>query len=271
MRHAEFSGDQLDQVLLTHVLDRIADAGGVDPASTAAVGSLALLRDECRRAKETLSEATLADVRVELPGHSSAVRVTRSEFEALADATLSGVLSDLDEMLLRNRIAWADVTTVAMVGGGARIPLIAQRVSGHTQAPLVTTSAPALDGAVGAAIFAAYAADADAATGMAPAPLIPAELSDAAPGSETLRALAWSQADDSEDDSLLYTDETSYGYETGTTRAVAQYVPPTGPVEVAESRSWQRLPQLIFGLAAAVAVVAVGGVAIALTLSLIHI
>src|SRR5207342_1633844 len=52
VRDAEFSGDQLDQALLAHVLDRVADAGALDPAGTAAVGSLSLLREECRRAKE---------------------------------------------------------------------------------------------------------------------------------------------------------------------------------------------------------------------------
>ena len=62
-----------------------------------------------------------------------------------------GVLSELDDMLLRNRIQWTDVTTVAMVGGGARIPLIAARVSGHTKTPLVVSPVPAIDAAVGAA------------------------------------------------------------------------------------------------------------------------
>ena len=168
VRDTEFSGDQLDQALLAHVLDRVADAGTLDPAGTAAVGSLSLLREECRRAKETLSEDAVADVRVEVPGYSSVVRITRSEFDALMDTRLAGVFVELDDALLRNRITWADVTAVAIVGGGARIPLIAQRLSGHTQVALVTTSQPALDAAVGAAIFAAYAADAEAATGVAP-------------------------------------------------------------------------------------------------------
>ena len=55
-RYTEFSGDQIDQALLTHVLENLA--GGVDPAGTAAVGSLARLREECRRAKERLSAET---------------------------------------------------------------------------------------------------------------------------------------------------------------------------------------------------------------------
>jgi hypothetical protein len=263
-RLTELSGDQIDQALLAHVLDGIADAGGVDPAGTAAVGSLTVLRDECRRVKEALSEQSAADVTVDLPGHRSTVRVTRPELEALFAAPLAAVLAELDDLLLRNRIPWADVSTVVAVGGGARIPLIAQQLAGHTHTPLVTTPQPALDAAVGAVLYAAYGAEADAATGVAPVALIPPPAPGVdAPGSSTFRALAWSQ-DDAAGDPVPYTGE-EYVIDTGTTRAVSQYVPPTGPIDANERRTWQRLPQLVFGLAAVAALVAVGGVAIVLT------
>ena len=57
-RYTDLSGDQIDQALLGHIVDGIAAAGGVDPAGTAAVGSLRRLREECRRAKERLSVDT---------------------------------------------------------------------------------------------------------------------------------------------------------------------------------------------------------------------
>jgi hypothetical protein len=278
-RLTEFSGDHIDQALLAHVLDGIADAEGVDPAGTAAVGSLTALRDECRRAKEALSEQTDAEVAVELPGHRSTVRVTRAELDALMDAPLAAALVELDDLLLRNRVAADDVSTVAAIGGGARIPLIAQRLSDRAQAPVVITPQPALDAAAGAALFAAYGSESDAATGMAPAvlipPLIPAEPPASvapttpvptgdAPGSATFRQLAWSQDDDASAEPVPYMGE-EYSADTSITRAVAQYVPPTGPIDVDEPRAWQRLPQLVFGVAAVLALVAFGGVAIALT------
>ena len=264
VRHEDFSGDQLDRALLTHVLDASSDADALDTSRTAAVGSLSSLREDCTRAKEALSDDTEVELSVEVPGHSGSVRVTREQFEALAEPGLDTVCALIDEALQRNRIELADVTTVALVGGGARIPLLARRVSEHTGLPVVTSSQPALDAAVGAAVFAAYAADSEAATGVAPAPLIPPDLTDAATftasGSATFRALAWSQADDTPDvDPLLFAEET------GPTRAVAQYVPPTGPIAAAEPRTWHRLPQLVFGLAAVAALLAVGGAAIALT------
>jgi hypothetical protein len=274
-RVTEFSGDQIDQALLAHVLDGIADADGVDPAGTAAVGSLTALRDECRRAKELLSEQTDAEVSVELPGHRSTVRVTRAELDGLMEAPLAAVLAELDDLLLRNRVAAADVSTVAAVGGGARMPLIAQRLSAHGEAPVLITPQPALDAAAGAVLFAAYGSESDAATGMAPAALIgvaPIEsiapttpvVTGNAPGSSTFRQLAWSQDDDASAEPVPYMGE-DYSTDTSMTRAVAQYVPPTGPIDVKEPRAWQRLPQLVFGVAAVVALVAFGGVAIALT------
>lgn len=92
VRYPDFSGDLVDQALLNHVVAGIADANSADPASTAAVGSLSSLRDECRVAKERLSADTATVVQAELPGYSSDVRITRSELERLIEAPLAGLL-----------------------------------------------------------------------------------------------------------------------------------------------------------------------------------
>ncbi len=68
VRYPDFSGDQIDQALLNHVVAGIADASNSDPASTAAVGSLARLRNDCRLAKEQLSAETAAAVHADFPG-----------------------------------------------------------------------------------------------------------------------------------------------------------------------------------------------------------
>lgn len=272
-RLTEFCGDQIDAALLAHVLDGIA--GEVDPAGTAAVGSLTQLHEECRRAKEELSEASVAEIRVDLPGHRTTMRVNREELEALMEAPLAAVLSELDEALLRARVAMADISAVVAVGGGASIPLVTRRLSEDDRRPFVTSPQPALDAAVGAALFAAYGAEADAQTGVAPIALVArAGPGPDAPGSATFRALAWSQDDDATGDPTPYAGgdgypvpysdgyDDGYGGDAGTTRAVAQHHPKP---DYEEPRSWQRLPGLIVGVAAVIALVAVGGVAIALT------
>ena len=261
-RYVEFSGDQIDQALLSHVLEDIANAGSVDPASTAAVGSLTRLREDCRQAKERLSAETLTELAVELPGYQSGIRVTRAELESLIAGPVAGVLAELENVLERNGIDWATVSAVVTVGGGASIPLITQRLSEHSRAPVVTTGQPALDAAMGAALVAASGPAADAETGVAPA--LPAAVTPQdGSGSSTFRALAWSQDDDTADEPVPYTGADPYDTDATTSRPPVQYVPATGPIE--EPRTWQRLPQLVFGVAAALALIAVGGVAIALT------
>ena len=262
-RYTEFSGDQIDQALLNHVLEGITNAGGIDPAATAAVGSLTRLREECRNAKERLSAETVTELIAELPGYRSGIRVTRAELENLIAQPLAGVLTALENALERNRISWSNVSAVVTIGGGASIPLITQQLSEHSQAPVVTTPQPAMDAAVGAALFAAFGSAADAKTGVAPVPPVDVPDPADAPGSATFRALAWSQDDDTADDVVPYTGDV---YDTGVTCARRRCSTCRRP---SRSRSRGRrgigCRSWCSGLAAVVAVVAVGGVAVALT------
>ena len=287
LRYLDFSGDLIDQALLTHVLDNLA--GDVDPAGTAAVESLTRLREECRSAKERLSADTATQLLVELRGYRADIRLTRDEIEDLIRPPLDGVISALDELAERNGIAPKGLAALAVVGGGASIPLVTQRLSEHTQLPLITTPQPALNAAVGAALFAAFGADADAPTGVtgaaaaaaaadadaptgaaaaatdatAAAPVYSGPGSDA-PGSATFRALAWSQ-EDGGDEPVPYTGENPYQLTDSDLRPSVQYVPATGPIFEEPRRSWQRLLRLSIGVAAVIAIIAVGGVAYALT------
>ena len=105
VRYGEFSGDEIDQAVLNHVLAGVADANNADPAGTAAVGSLTRLRDESRQAKERLSAETATVVPVDLPGFRSDVRLTRTELDNLIAGPLSGLLAAIQETLERNNIA----------------------------------------------------------------------------------------------------------------------------------------------------------------------
>jgi hypothetical protein len=205
VRFPDFSGDQIDQALLTHVVAGLVDASDADPSGTAMVGSLVRLRDECRRAKERLSESTATAVVADLPGHRVDVRVTRTELEDLMAAPLSEFLAVLGETLERYGVPAASVSAVATVGGGARIPLITQRLSEHLRAPVVTTPHPQLTAAEGAALIAHRSRVVDTATALTPT--APA----AAPATTTIAAanasttLAWSD-DDNTEEVLPYSD-----------------------------------------------------------------
>ena len=150
VRFRDFSGQRIDQELLTQVL---ADLNQ-DPDGTASLGALTRLRDRCRAAKEHLSTDTTTIVPVELPGLTSDVRLTRSELEERIRQPLSALISTIQETLEYNNIAPADVSAVLTVGGGSGIPLVTQQLSERLRCPIIVAPRPQLAAAFGAAIMA---------------------------------------------------------------------------------------------------------------------
>ncbi|WNG93257.1 Hsp70 family protein [Mycobacterium sp. ITM-2016-00318] len=183
VRVPDFSGDQIDQAVIAKVVAEVFEASDADPAGTSMVGSLAVLRDECRRGKERLSDETATAIAVDVPGMETTVRMTRKELEGLIDEPLEGFLATLAETLQRNRIPLASISAVATIGGGARIPLITQRLSEHLRATVVTTPQPQLTAAAGAALIAERSQIVETATALAPA-------TPAAPATATVSAAA---------------------------------------------------------------------------------
>jgi hypothetical protein len=192
VRHADFSGDLIDQALLTQVIADLSAAAAVDASGTSALGPLQRLRAQCRSAKERLSAASVTALPVEIPGFRADVRLTRAELEDQIGGPLAAVVHLLQNTLDRNGFRPADLAAVASTGGGARIPLITATLSEHFRVPVITSRRPVLTAAAGAALRAAWGPADDRSTAMAPAPV----LADEEPQSQTFRALAWSEAHD---------------------------------------------------------------------------
>ncbi|MGY4710944.1 Hsp70 family protein [Mycolicibacterium sp. CBM1] len=292
VRFTDFSGEQIDQALLGHVLAGLRDGANPDPASTVAVGALTRLREECRLAKERLSAETATVVPAELPGVRTDIRLTRAELESLLAEPLAGFLDALGDALERNRIPAANLAAVATVGGGAAIPILTQRLSEELRVPVITTARPGLNAAIGAAVIAARGGAPDAPTGMAvaaadaPTGLAPAawaagtagaaateSATDGSP-SATFRALAWSQDDAPGSEPVPYSGEDyTFDYaqqaQGGTgARPMVEFEPTDDETALVDAPvPWYRRPPLLFGIAAALAAVAVGGLAITLTSS----
>jgi hypothetical protein len=282
LRYWEFSGEQVDQALLAHVVDGMGHAGNVDPAATGAVGPLAQLKEECRQAKERLSTDTVTELAVDFSGYRSSVQITRAELESLIQERLSGVLATFDDLLARHKIDWADLATVVTVGGGASIPRVAQCVSSHTRRPVITAAQPAFSMAVGAAMFASRepaVEEAPASTAMAAAitggttgisQLPPADVLLDEDDSETPRKLAWSEYEDTGNEPVPYTGAFygGNGNDNGNSRLI-RYAPVDEPADYRRpGRS--PLPRLVFGLAALVAMIAIGGVVFSLSSTVEH-
>lgn len=267
MRYAAFSGDEIDQALLLKVFEELGHGSGIDPASTAGVGQLGLLREQCRAAKELLSTETVAEFAAELGGRRCTMTLTRDELGDLIQDRLSGFIYAFDEMLVRHKRSWADLSAVVTVGGGASIPLITERLSVHGRRPVVSPSQPAHAAALGALQLASRGEELELRT-RASIGLLTAAAGEIVelPAGDVLviddealtdRELAWSQTEFPGDVRVPYSP------------AAFEEDGPAGwsmrlnVIEEPRESSWRRirLSQLLIGLCAVVAMTAVGGVA----------
>ncbi|OBK17196.1 Hsp70 family protein [Mycobacterium asiaticum] len=167
IRHHDFSGDLIDQSLLTYVMSELPGTGSFDPSGTAAIGSLTRLRAACRTAKERLSSATVTTLADEVPGVRGDIRLTRNELEETIRGSLDGVLRTLEQALQRNAIH--GLVAIATVGGGANIPAVTTSLSGRFGVPVITTPRPQLTAAIGGALRAARGPGDTSATMLTPA------------------------------------------------------------------------------------------------------
>jgi actin-like ATPase involved in cell morphogenesis len=199
VRHAEFSGDRIDQALLTHIVTELSSTGSFDTSATSAIGSLARLRGVCRLAKEELSSTIETTLTADVPGYRGDIRVGRDELEDAIREPLVGFMTVVHETLQRNGIRAEDLVAIASVGGGASIPTVTMTLSEQLGAPIITAPRPHLTAAIGAALRAARG-PADSATALAPtaagAVADATTMSDIPVEPRPAPALAWSEADD---------------------------------------------------------------------------
>jgi hypothetical protein len=266
VRHPDFSGDLIDQALLSRVVGDLATSGSVDLSSTSAIGNLSRLRGQCRAAKERLSTSAVTSLAVELPGRHTEVRVTRTELDEAIRSPLGGFVDVLQDTLRRSGIRAGDLVAVASVGGGARMPVITTALSEHLRVPVITSAQPELAAAIGGGFRAVRGLVPEVATSMAPAAaVVPAPSADAgAPGSSTFRALAWSDADDIPEPAPLDPADAGDGpaYEPYDPRPQLAFADHEGEDEDAAAVPWYRKPVALLAAGVAVAAIAVGGAAL---------
>ncbi|MDT5222590.1 MAG: hypothetical protein QOF15_4695 [Mycobacterium sp.] len=281
IRHHDFSGDLIDQSLLTYVMSEMPGTGSFDPTATAAIGSLARLRAACRTAKEQLSLTTVTTVAEAMPGTRGEIRLTRNELEETIRGSLDGVAQCLEQALRRNGIQ--TLVAIATVGGGASIPAVTTSLSGRFGVPVITTPRPQLTAAIGGALRAARGPGDSSATVLTPAPAVAAAAASLAPQphgdlyqdfhadapvSTMEPALAWSEAaDESRVMPVVSSDESG---RSGLTSARPQMKFEHEPRPEPEPKKklpipWYRLPSVII-ISTTVAVLLVGtAIAIGLT------
>ena len=265
VRYREFSGDLIDQALLTHVVADLSSAGSFDTSATSAIGSLTRLRGACRHAKEELSSSIAITLTAVVPGYRGDIRVTRDELVDAIRQPLDRFITVVHEILQRNGIRAEDLTAIALVGGGASIPTVTTTLSEQLGAPIITAPRPQLTAATGAALRAARG-PADSETALAPTAA--GTVADATTRSEIpveprpAPALAWSE--EADDDSGIVPIRPGEYPEQSSTAGLAAPRPqasldrdshPVATRQVAEA--WYRRPVVVM-VATALAVLAVG-------------
>jgi actin-like ATPase involved in cell morphogenesis len=271
VRHAEFSGDRIDQALLTHVVADLSSAGSFDTSATSAIGSLTQLRGACRYAKERLSSTVATEVAADVPGYRGDIRLTRDELDDAIRQPLDGFIAFFQEVLQRNGIRSADLAAIASVGGGASIPMVTTTLSEQLRVPVITTPRPHLTAAVGAALRAARG-PADSETALAPTAAgsvaDATTISDVAVEPSPAPALAWSEAND--DSGIMpirageYPEQASNAALTSARPQASVDRAPKPGVSGAVADAWYRRP-VVVAVGTALAVLAVGA-AVMLTL-----
>ena len=154
---SDVGGNDLDLRLLKHVLEQLEPAARdrltTTPDVTALLAALDL-RENCRKAKEDLSEHPRSPVHVpplppELPTGAN-VSVSRDRFEELVSPMLHHAVDVLAEAV---RASDRPVTEVLMVGGSSRIPALAAGVHAATGLYPADRGDPVAAVAVGAACW----------------------------------------------------------------------------------------------------------------------
>lgn len=264
IRYPDFSGDLVDQALLSRVVSDLASSGSVDLSSTSAIGSLSRLRGQCRAAKERLSTSAVTSLAVELPGHHTEVRVTRTELDEAIREPLDGFIEVLQDTVQRSGIRQGDLVAVAAVGGGARLPIFVTSLSEHLRVPVITSARPELAAAIGGGLKAIRGLVPDGATSLAPAavaPVVPLPpVVPEAPASSTFRALAWSDAEDIPEPAPADPDPGYEPYDPRPQIAFADHEPDARPDE--SPAPWYRGPIGIVVIGVIAVLLAIGGAAL---------
>jgi molecular chaperone DnaK len=148
-------GADFDEALTRHVRAALTQLVGAQQLDDPRV-RLALfgLRGECARAKERLTAATETEVRVHLPQGPTGVPITRTQFEEMIRPALQLTVDTLDRTIRSGGLRPDQLDGILLVGGSARIPLVAELLAARFPGPVEVEDDPQVAVAAGAALAA---------------------------------------------------------------------------------------------------------------------
>jgi molecular chaperone DnaK len=166
-------GIDFDDAVFEHVVSVIGREA-LTEGGTSSRAAVSRLREEARRAKESLSADTETSIPVMLPGRQDDVRLTRSELEGMIRPRIGETVSALERAVQSAGLELAQIDRILLVGGSSRIPLVGQLVRDMTGRPVARDAHPKHAVALGAARRAAQGTPQETAPVIAPAIFPPA-------------------------------------------------------------------------------------------------
>lgn len=164
-------GIDFDQAVMAHVDESLggvfAELDGEDPAVQ---GALIRLRDDCRAAKEALSDDTDTVIPVAFPSLTTEVRLTRAELEVMIRPRVEETVQALERAVTSASLTFEQVDRILLVGGTSRIPLVRDVLRASTGRPVTADTDPKFSVALGAAQLGAIHATVTEATTAATSP-----------------------------------------------------------------------------------------------------
>ncbi|WP_426566791.1 Hsp70 family protein [Angustibacter sp. McL0619] len=146
-------GLDLDDEILAHVRENV-NWHQVDEQAPQTLAALAALRAQAVLAKEALSVDVDTSIPVLLPGAAGTIRLTRREFELRSEPYVDRAVATFSEMLRRADLRPTDLAAVLLVGGGSRMPLVAERLTSSLGLAVVVDTHPKYAICLGAAVLA---------------------------------------------------------------------------------------------------------------------
>ncbi|MCU1400319.1 MAG: Heat shock protein 70 [Acidimicrobiales bacterium] len=148
-------GELFDEIIVNHLGGQLPMAAwdaiqiGEEPLWQQ-VG--ATLRNEARRAKETLSGNPYADLLIPLPTGLQQLRLTRDEFEELVTPYLAETVVLLDRCVAEAGLDSSQLSGISLVGGSSRSPIVERLVKqAFPSVPVIRRGDPKTAVASGAA------------------------------------------------------------------------------------------------------------------------
>ena len=150
-----FGGADVDEALVGHVRSRLdRDLREVFAIGPQARIALYGLRRECRRVKEELTTANEAEVVLSTSHGHVRVPVTRAELDELVRPAIQLSVETLAQVIHASGLRRRELDGVLLVGGAARMPLVAELLRAALPIPVGVAAEPRSTAATGAALAA---------------------------------------------------------------------------------------------------------------------